>query len=309
MMEQIMGIRTPSETVSLVEVGTRDGFQGLDYQIPTAEKVQAVNLLSHTGLKNIEVSSFSHPKWIPQLQDALDVYGQIDQVSDVKYTFLIPNMRGLDRAIEAGVKDVVYVVAVSDGLNRSNLNRSTDEALAEAQEVSAKAVEAGLRIRGAASAAFGCPFDGDISPEQVLRVLIAFREAGMSSFYLADTIGAANPLQVRYLMNYILDALPEADIACHFHNTLGLGIANVFAAWEAGVTQFESSIAGLGRCPYAPGAPGNVATEELVYLFSKLGVDTGVDLQQIINCADSIKAIVSKHDPHTFSSRDRGHNP
>ena len=286
-----------SERVRIVEVGTRDGFQGLEHSIPTSDKVRIVNLLSDAGLRHIEVSSFSHPKWIPQLQDAREVYEQIARHEDATYSFLIPNMRGLERAVEAGVRHVVYVVAVTDALSRSNTNRSTDEALAEAGEITRIAAEHGISVRGAASGAFGCPFDGDVTVAQVLRVLAAFQEAGTSSVYLADTIGAAEPLQVRRLVGEVLGALPEAEVACHFHDTLGVGVANVFAAWEAGITEFESSIAGLGRCPYAPGSPGNVATEHLVYLFDKLGVQTGVDLQKALDCADEVRGLIDDSAP------------
>ncbi len=284
-------------SVTIIEVGPRDGFQNVKREISTEDKVKIIDLLSASGLKHIEATSFTHPKWIPQLQDAAEVIRGIAKRRGVVFSALIPNEKGLDRAIENGVKEVVFVVSASDALNRENFNKSTSESLAELSAIAQKAGSNGVRLRGAVAASFGCPFEGSVAMEKVIEVAKAFRSAGASGVTLADTTGMAHPLQVRELFSRLSAELADLPIALHFHDTRRIGLVNVYAAWEAGARIFESSIAGLGGCPYAPGAPGNVATESLVYMFHKMGVETGVNLDQVMECSQITKGTVSGTNP------------
>jgi len=284
-------------SVTIIEVGPRDGFQNVKREISTEDKVKIIDLLSASGLKHIEATSFTHPKWIPQLQDAAEVIRGIAKRRGVVFSALIPNEKGLDRAIENGVKEVVFVVSASDALNRENFNKSTSESLAELSAIAQKAGSNGVRLRGAVAASFGCPFEGSVAMEKVIEVAKAFRSTGASGVTLADTTGMAHPLQVRELFSRLSAELADLPIALHFHDTRRIGLVNVYAAWEAGARIFESSIAGLGGCPYAPGAPGNVATESLVYMFHKMGVETGVNLDQVMECSQITKGTVSGTNP------------
>lgn len=284
-------------SVTIIEVGPRDGFQNVKREISTEDKVKIIDLLSASGLKHIEATSFTHPKWIPQLQDAAEVIRGIAKRRGVVFSALIPNEKGLDRAIENGVEEVVFVVSASDALNRENFNKSTSESLAELSAIAQKAGSNGVRLRGAVAASFGCPFEGSVAMEKVIEVAKAFRSAGASGVTLADTTGMAHPLQVRELFSRLSAELADLPIALHFHDTRRIGLVNVYAAWEAGARIFESSIAGLGGCPYAPGAPGNVATESLVYMFHKMGVETGVNLDQVMECSQVTKGTVSGTNP------------
>jgi len=273
------------QSVTIVEVGPRDGFQNIKKEIPTSDKVKIIDLLSASGLKRIEATSFTYPKWIPQLKDSGEVIRQIAKRPGVDISALIPNEKGLDRAVETGVGEVVLVISASDALNRSNFNKSTADSVAELSPLGDKAKRTGIRLRGAVAAAFGCPIEGRVPQEKVIEVARAFRRAGAFEVMLADTTGMAHPLQVQELFSKVTAELAGFPLALHFHDTLGIGLVNVFAAWQVGASIFESSIAGLGGCPYAPGAPGNVATESLVYLFQQTGVQTGVDFDRIMECA------------------------
>jgi len=288
-------------SVTIVEVGPRDGFQNVKKEIPTGDKVKIIDLLSAAGLKSIEATSFTHPKWIPQLQDAAEVIRRIRRPPGVVFSALIPNEKGLDRAIENGLEEVVFVVSASEALNRENFNKSTSESLAELSSIAEKARRNGVQLRGAIAASFGCPFEGSVSVERVIEVAKAFRNAGVSAVTLADTTGMAHPLQVKELLSVLLSELSDLPIALHFHDTRRIGLVNVYSAWEAGAKIFESSIAGLGGCPYAPGAPGNVATESLVYMFHKMGVETGVNLDRLMECSQITMELVS--DPRLDQGR------
>ncbi|MDO8669925.1 MAG: hydroxymethylglutaryl-CoA lyase [Dehalococcoidia bacterium] len=286
--------RSRTGAVTIVEVGTRDGFQSVAAEIPTEDKIKIIDLLAEAGITRIEASSFVHPKWVPQLKDAVEVFRGIAYRPGVSYSALIPNERGLDRAIEIGVKEVVYVVSASDSLNRSNFNRSTAESLAEVSAVAARAGEHGIRFRGVVAASFGCPFEGQVPVDKVIQVAQEFQRAGAFEVSLADTGGMAHPIQVRETLARFLHEVQGVDVSVHFHNTLGVGMANVLAAWESGIGIVESSIAGLGGCPYAPGAPGNVPTEGVVFMLHKMGVDTGVNLDKLLGCAELVRQTIHR---------------
>jgi len=284
-------------SVAIVEVGPRDGFQNVKKEIPTPDKVKIIDLLSAAGLKSIEATSFTHPKWIPQLKDAAEVIRRITKRPGVVFSALIPNEKGLDRAIENGLEEVVFVVSASEALNRENFNKSTSESLAELSSIAEKARRNGVQLRGAVAASFGCPFEGSVSGKRVIEVARAFRNAGVTVVTLADTTGMAHPLQVKELLSVLLSELSDLPIALHFHDTLRTGLVNVYSAWQAGAKIFESSIAGLGGCPYAPGAPGNVATESLVYMFHKMGVETSVNLDQLVECSQITRELIRDGPP------------
>jgi hydroxymethylglutaryl-CoA lyase len=285
-------------SVTIVEVGPRDGFQNVKYEIPTKDKVKIIDLLSESGLKRIEATSFTHPKWIPQLKDSAEVIQQIGRRQGVAFSALIPNERGLDRAIDNKVEEVVFVISASNALNLSNFNKSTRESLAELPALAEKAKRSGVQLRGAVAASFGCPIEGNVSVEKVTEVANAFRQAGAFEVMLADTTGMAHPLQVREIVTHLSSEFSGFPLSLHFHDTRGIGLVNVYSAWQAGARIFESSIAGLGGCPYAPGAPGNVATESVIYMFHRMGVETGVDLDRIVECAKITRETVKVLSPN-----------
>jgi len=280
------------ESVTILEVGPRDGFQNVEPEIPTEDKVRIIDLLVDAGLKRIETSSFVHPRWIPQLKDAAEVFAKVRKMPGVSYSALIPNEKGLDRAIENGVKEVVYVVSASDSTSRSVFNKSTSESLAELSSIAEKAKGNGVSLRGIIACSFGCPFEGEVSVERVIEVAKEFQKMGVFEISLADSIGIANPRQVREVISKFLREVSNVPVSVHFHNTRGIGLANVYSAFEAGVTIFESSIAGLGGDPLTPGAPGNVATEGVVDMFHKMGVRTGVDLDKLVKCAEIVEETI-----------------
>jgi len=285
------------ESITIIEVGPRDGFQNVRKEIPTEDKVKIINLLSMSGLKLIEVTSFTHPKWIPQLKDAAEVFRLINRPAGIVFSALIPNTKGLDRAIESGVGEAVFAISASDRLNRENFNQTTSESLAELATIAQKAKSKGVQLRGIVAASFGCPFEGSVAPERVIEIAKAFRDAGAGAVTLADTTGMAHPLQVKELLSRISPEIPGFPIGLHFHDTRRIGLANIYAAWEAGARIFESSIAGLGGCPYAPGAPGNVATENLVFMFHKMRVKTGIDLERLMECSKITTELIMGKEP------------
>jgi len=235
------------------------------------------------------VSSFVHPEWIPQLKDAEEVFAKVRKVAGVSYSALIPNEKGLDRAIASGVKEVVYVVSAAESTSRKVFNKSTSEALAELISLSAKAKSYGISLRGSIACCFGCSFEGEIPVEKVIEIGGEFRKAGVSMITLADSMGLAHPRQIKEVISEFLGEVSDLSISVHFHNTRGIGLANVYSAFEAGITIFESSVAGLGGDPLTPEAPGNVATEGVVSMFHKIGIRTGVDLGKLLKCAEIVE--------------------
>jgi hydroxymethylglutaryl-CoA lyase len=273
------------ESVTVVEVGPRDGLQNEAAGIPLEAKVAFVDALSASGLREIEVSAFVSPKWVPQLADAGDVFARIARRPGVRYSALVPNLAGLERAIAAGVNEVAIFAAASETFGQRNINRSIADALQTYGAVTREAIAAGLRVRGYLSTAFGCPFEGDVPVEQVIALTAQLLELGVYEVAVSDTIGVAHPGQIRALLPRLLLTVPASRVALHFHDTRGMAAANVLAALDFGIATFDSAAGGLGGCPYAPGASGNLATEDLVYLLNGLGIDTGVKLDAVSNAA------------------------
>jgi hydroxymethylglutaryl-CoA lyase len=274
--------------VRIREVGPRDGFQNEPGTIPTAEKVALIDGLARTGLRRIEVTSFVRAAAIPQLADAEEVLAAIDPPPGVSLSVLVPNRRGLDRALGlcARFQEVGVFLSASETHNRRNLNRSVAESLEESALVLGRATEAGLRGEAIVSVAFGCPYEGRVEPERVFALAAVLRDAGAAELSFADTTGMANPLQVRGFFAAARAALGQGvELTAHFHNTRGAGLANVHAALLAGVDSFEASFGELGGCPVPPGATGNIATEDLVSMLDEMGIETGVDLPALIECA------------------------
>jgi len=268
--------------VTLVEVGPRDGLQNEPGTVPTDVKIGFIDRLSRTGLRVIETTSFVHPRWVPQLADAAEVIAGITPAAGVRYPVLVPNETGLDRAIAAGVREIAVFAAASEAFSARNLNRSIDESMAMFRPVIHRAVDAGMRVRGYVSMVCGCPFQGEVPVDDVRRVAVSLFELGCHEVSLGDTIGVGTVGQVQHLIEQLAPSVLVDRLAVHLHDTYGQGLANTLAAFEAGVTTADTSAGGLGGCPYAPGATGNLATEDLVYALHGSGVDTGVDLDDLL---------------------------
>ena len=284
------------------DVAVRDGFQIEKNFVPTDTKVELINQLSRTGLHRIEVTSFVSPKAVPALADANDVLARIDRVPGVVYVALVPNIRGVQNAVAAPRKpdEVNGVVSASETHNRANINRTHEQSIAELPTMVRVAHEAGLKISMSLSTTFGCPFEGHVHEDVVMDFVERFREAGFDGISLGDTTGMANPRQVRSLTAKILERFPppsETYYTLHFHNTRGMGLANVVAGIEAGVRSFDGSVSGLGGCPFAPGATGNICTEDMVNMLEDMGYDTRVDLAKLLAVARRIPAIVGHETP------------
>lgn len=271
------------DAVRIVEVGPRDGLQNEDAIVPAEVKVAFIERLAATGLTTVEATSFVSPRWVPQLADAADVLAALTRRDGVRYPVLVPNERGLDAALAAGVDEVAVFASASEGFSRANLGRSVADALEMFAPVVRRSREAGLRVRGYVSCVCGCPFDGDVPVEDVARVTTALLDLGCDEISLGDTIGVGTPVQVQHLVTALADEVGLERLAVHCHDTYGQGLANTLAAFEAGVTVADTSAGGLGGCPYAPGATGNLATEDLVYALHGAGVATGVDLDAVLD--------------------------
>lgn len=269
--------------VRLVEVGPRDGLQNEPRSIAVADKVRLVNDLTAAGLGHIEVGSFVSPKWVPQMAGTPEVFSAIEQRPGVTYAALVPNLQGLEAAIAADVKEVAVFAAASEAFSQRNINCSIAESLKRFEPVVALAGQRGVRVRGYVSCVLGCPYEGDVAAEQVAAVSEALLAMGCYEISLGDTIGVGTAGQVRRLIECVAQRIPRERLAGHFHDTYGQALANIHAALLEGVGTFDSSVAGLGGCPYAKGATGNVATEDVVYLMQGLGFDTGVELDALID--------------------------
>ena len=280
--------------VQLKEVGPRDGLQNEKAFIPTADKIQLIDRLSETGLDYIEVTSFVHPKWIPQLADAVDVLKAIKRNKNVTYAALVPNAKGLERALEANIDEVSVFMSASEGHNKSNINKSIDDTFPILKEVVDGALAAGKTVRGYISTAIACPYDGYTEPAQVVRVAEKLFCMGITEISLGDTIGVGVPTQVDALLTEMLRHYKADQLAMHFHDTRGTALANVVTSLTHGITKFDSAIGGLGGCPYAKGASGNVATEDLLYLLHEMGIETGVQLERISEAALYIEGVLGK---------------
>lgn len=273
------------KNVKVVEVGPRDGLQNEQQPLRTEFKLELILRLERCGLPEVEVTSMVHPKWVPQLADSAELLGKLSQSpSSNQRTVLIPNKKGLDRALQAGAKRVAVFIAGSEGFSRKNTNRTVQEGVEQAAEVVEAALSAGLTVRGYLSTAFVCPFDGDVDPVNSARLTRKLLEMGCDEVSLGDTIGAAVPEDIDKLLRE-LDGVPREKLALHLHDTYGTAIANVSRGLERGIRTFDSSIGGAGGCPYAPGATGNLATEDLLYLLDRGGWEHGSDRDQVLEVA------------------------
>jgi isopropylmalate/homocitrate/citramalate synthase len=285
--------------VQVVEVGPRDGLQNEPARIPTADKIAFVNRLADAGHSIVEVSAFVSPKWVPQMADAADVFAGIRRKPGVRYTALVPNLAGLTRARDARVDEIAIFAAASETFSQRNINQTIDDSLATYKAVTDAARADGLRIRGYLSTAFGCPFEGPVPAAKVADVAGRLFDLGVYEVAVSDTIGIAHPGQVPEVVDAVAMRIPLEHIALHFHDTRGTALVNVLAGLQNGVTTFDASAGGLGGCPYAPGAAGNLATEDLLYMLDGLGIETGVRLDAVMAASRAIEPMLG----HPLPSR------
>jgi hydroxymethylglutaryl-CoA lyase len=275
-------------SVDWVEVGPRDGLQSWPATLPTPAKVGLITGLLECGFRRVEATSMVHPKWVPQLADAEAVLEALpDRIANLRV--LVPNRRGLERAQQAGVRNVAVTVAATDGYNQHNLNRSVDQTLDEIKELVGVASRDGIAVDASVSVAFGCPYEGQVSGEQVARVAQALADAGIQEIALADTIGVANPAQVERVFESMKDVLPAVRWGAHFHDTRGAAMANLLSALETGVSLFEGSVGGIGGSPFAPGAAGNLCSEDAIAMLESMGIETGVDVTRLLEVARGLE--------------------
>jgi hydroxymethylglutaryl-CoA lyase len=275
-------------TVSIVEVGPRDGLQNEKQALSTSDKVALIDALSETGLKRIEAASFVSPKWVPQMANSDEVLKQINRHSGIVYSALTPNLRGFEDALRSGADEVAIFGAASESFSQKNINCSIEESLTRFAPVISAAKEAKLRVRGYVSCVLGCPYEGAIAPEAVLEVSQTLLEMGCYEISLGDTIGVGTPKKTHKLLNLLLSRMPAGRLAMHMHDTYGQALANVLIGLQQGIASYDSSIAGLGGCPYAKGASGNLASEDLVYMLSNMDIDTGTNLGKLVKVGQSI---------------------
>lgn len=285
---------------TVVEVGPRDGLQAEPEIVPTEAKIGLIDRLSEAGYAHIEFTSFVNPKWVPQLADAAEVASRIRRRPGVVYSALVPNMRGLEAAMAASIDEVVIFAAASETFSRKNTNRGVNDSLAAYAEVVQASLAAGKRVRAYVSTVWGCPYEGAIAPERVRDVTLRLLEMGAYQVSLGDTIGVATPRPVQAMCERLLKDVPEPRLALHFHDTRGMGMANVLAGLDMGMTTYDASLGGLGGCPYAPGATGNIATEDLLYMLDSLGVKTGIDLDQVVAASRFVAGVLGRELPSRY---------
>jgi hydroxymethylglutaryl-CoA lyase len=285
------GTRWP-ERVRLYEVGPRDGLQNIDAPLSVDLKVQFIDALSQTGLQAIEVGSLVSPRAVPQMADSAQVFGRITRRAGIRYPMLVPNQQGMETALKVGVEEIAVFTATSETFNRNNINASIDESFERFGPVLNSARQAGVRVRGYVSTCFGCPYEGRVDPRMVLQVTERLFAMRVDEVSLGDTIGVAVPTQVPEVLGPVVERFGADRIALHFHDTRGTALANVLEAMRLGVTIFDSAAGGLGGCPYAPGAAGNVATEELVYMLQGMGIETGVDLDRLMQASQMVANVL-----------------
>jgi isopropylmalate/homocitrate/citramalate synthase len=291
--------------VTIVEVGPRDGLQNEHGVVPTDRKVAFVDALSAAGHRAIEVSAFVSPKWVPQMADAGDVFARIRRVAGVRYSALVPNRAGFERAIAARADEMAVFAAASETFSRRNINQSIDESLQTYRDVCAEARRAGLPVRGYLSTCFGCPFEGPIAPARVAEVAARLDDLGVYQVAISDTIGIAHPGQVPGVLDAVTARVPLDRIALHLHDTRGTALANVLTGLQYGVTTFDSAAGGLGGCPYAPGASGNLATEDLLYMLDGLGIQTGVSLAAVMAASEALQDAIDHPLPSRYLQAER----
>ncbi|SDO89519.1 hydroxymethylglutaryl-CoA lyase [Halobacillus aidingensis] len=285
------------EKVTIKEVGPRDGLQNETVEVPLQDKVAWINLLSDAGYSYIEFSSFVHPKWIPQLKDAKEVAAMISRKKGITYAALVPNRKGLEAAIDTDVDEVSVFMSASDTHNKKNINKSIEETYPVLKEVVQEAKLEGKSVRGYVSTVFGCPYEGAIDTDQVARVSERLLDMGIDELSLGDTIGVANPRQVDQALHEWKQWLPFDKLAMHFHNTRGMALSNVLVSMQHNITTFDASLGGLGGCPYAKGASGNLATDDLVHMLHQMGIETGIDEEKLKEAAVYIQRVLNKSLP------------
>ncbi|MFZ5470684.1 MAG: hydroxymethylglutaryl-CoA lyase [Myxococcota bacterium] len=280
--------------VEVYEVGPRDGLQNELRTLPTTDKVRLVHALVAAGLRRIEVTSFVSPKWIPQLADAEKVLAELKAPQGVVFSALVPNLKGLERAQTAGLPEAAVFLSATESHSKRNINKSVAEAIDTAREVANAAKNIGMRVRGYLSCVWGCPYEGAVSVERVLEICRELAEAGLHQLSLGDTIGVGTPGQTERILSALLEHLPIEKLALHLHDTRGTALANALVGLSMGITTFDASVGGLGGCPYAPGAAGNLATEDLVYMLHGLGVQTGVDLDKLVEAGALAQELIGR---------------
>jgi hydroxymethylglutaryl-CoA lyase len=285
---------TASDTVRIVEVGPRDGLQNEKTLVPTAAKIELIDRLSATGLSTIEATSFVSPKWVPQLADAAEVFAGIARKPGVRYPVLVPNEQGYERARAVGADEVAVFTAASEAFNRKNINASIDESIERFRPVIERAKADGVRVRGYVSTVLGCPYQGDVPVEDVVRVARRMHDLGCYEVSLGDTIGVGTPQKARAMLRAVAQVVPMSALAVHFHDTYGQALPNLLACLEEGVRVADASVSGTGGCPYAKGASGNVATEDVVYMLHGMGMHTGVDLDRLVDTGRWLAALLGR---------------
>jgi len=280
--------------VKIVEVGPRDGLQNEKAFVPTATKIELVNRLSAAGFPNVETTSFVSPKWVPQMADAADVMAAIERRPDTLYSVLTPNLRGLEGALAARADEIVIFGAASEAFSQKNINCSIAESIERFRPVAEAAKQQGLRVRGSVSVALGCPYQGEVPASAVVDVVERFAGIGCDEIDIADTVGVGTPKLTHAVFEAVTKVFPRERLSGHFHDTYGQALANIYAALLEGIAIFHASVAGLGGCPYAKGATGNVATEDVLYLMNGLGIRTGVDLDQVVATGDFISNAIGR---------------
>nr|WP_293172279.1 hydroxymethylglutaryl-CoA lyase [Nannocystis sp.] len=294
--------------VSIYEVGPRDGLQNESTVLPVERKVELIEGLVDAGVKRIELTSFVNPRWIPALADHMEVASRVRRKPGVSYSALVPNLRGLDSATRAGMQEIAVFMAASQTHNRKNINKSTEEALATYREVVREGIARGMTVRGYVSTVYGCPYEGAISLDSVIHVAAELLAMGVYEISLGDTIGVGTPRQVEYILDGLMRAGIRLDqLAVHFHDTRGTALANITVALQFGIRTVDSAVGGLGGCPYAPGASGNVATEDVVYMLHGMGVQTGVDLDKLVAISERLSGQLARELPSKYLKAHLGH--
>ena len=291
-----------AKKIQIVEVGPRDGLQNEKEWVRTETKIALIEKLAEAGITKIETASFVSPKWVPQMRDAFEVLSGIERRSGVTYSVLTPNLKGFERAMEAGTTEVAVFGAASEAFSQKNINCSISESVERFRPVVAAAQKNRIRVRGYISCVLGCPYQGEVPVDMVVNLAAQMSEMGCSEISLGDTIGIGTPMQAKNMMESVAEKVPLSNLALHFHDTRGQALANIYACLELGVSVIDASVSGLGGCPYAKGAAGNVATEEVVYMLHGMGIETGIDLEKLIETGRFISDAVGRMPQSRVSS-------
>jgi hydroxymethylglutaryl-CoA lyase len=292
-------VKLPAE-VTVYEVGPRDGLQNEARQVPTAEKIRFIDALVASGIRDIEITSFVSPKWIPQLADSAEVARGVRRPAGVRMSALVPNRRGLETALASGMKEIAVFMSASETHNKKNVNKTIADTIAAFEDVVPHARAAGVAVRAYLSTCFGCPYEGDVDPERVVELTGQLRDLGVYQVSISDTIGVANPMQVEDVLGRVLVKHPASSVAVHFHDTQGTALANCVVALTLGISTIDAAAGGLGGCPYAPGASGNLATEDVVAMLHGMGVKTGIDLDKLTEASRTAATFVGHELPSKY---------